>query len=81
MRDFQDCETVSTDPNIVVSDPGSRNNRSKFRLHNPKRASIRVVQVDGCVIKEGIRCDYLLLSRADKVMGALNRLKALFCRH
>jgi hypothetical protein len=57
MRDFQDCETVSTDPNIVVSDPGSRNNRSKFRLHNPKRASIRVVQVDGCVIKEGIRCD------------------------
>jgi hypothetical protein len=61
MRDFQDCETVSSDPNIVISDPGSRNNRSKFRLHNPKRAAIRVVQVDDCVIKEGIRCDYLLV--------------------
>jgi len=22
-----------------------------------------------------------IISRADKVMGALNRLKALFCRH
>ncbi len=61
MRNFQDCKTVSSDPNIVVSDPSSRNNRSKFRLHNPTRASIRVVQVDDCVVKEGIRCDYLLV--------------------
>lgn len=61
MRNFQDCETVSSNPNIVVSDPSSRNNRSKFRLHNPKRASVRVIQVDDCVIKEGIRCDYLLV--------------------
>lgn len=62
MKNFQeDCETVSSDPNIVVSDLGSRNNRSKFRLHNPKRAPIKVVQVDGCVVKEGVRCDYLLV--------------------
>lgn len=61
MKDFQNCETASIDPNIVVTDPGSRNNRSKFRLQNPRRASIRVVQVDDCVIKEGIRCDYLLI--------------------
>lgn len=61
MRDFQNCETVSSDPNIVVSDPSSQNNRSKFRLHNPKRASIKIVQVDDCVVKEGIRCDYLII--------------------
>jgi hypothetical protein len=61
MRDFQECETVSSDSNIVVSDSGSRNSRSEFRLHNPKRASIKVVQVDDCVVKEGIRCDYLLI--------------------
>ena len=61
MRDFQDCETVINDSNIVISDPGSRNNRSKFRLENSKRVSIKVVQVDNCVIKEGIRCDYLLI--------------------
>ncbi len=61
MRDFQDCETVSSDPNIVVSDLGSRNNRSKFRLYNPERTCIKVIQVDGCVVKEGIRCDYLIV--------------------
>ncbi len=61
MRTFPGCETVKTDPNIVVSDHGSRNNRSKFRLQNPKRASIKVVQIDDCVIQEGIRCDYLLI--------------------
>ena len=61
MKSFPDCETVRSDTNIVVVDPGSRNNRSKFRLQNPKRASIRVVQIDDCVIKEGIRCDYLLI--------------------
>lgn len=61
MRDFQGCETISSDLNIALSDPGSRNNRSKFRLYNPKRVSIRVVQVDDCVIKEGVRCDYLLI--------------------
>ncbi len=51
MRDFQDCVTVRSDLNVVVSDPSSRNNRSKFRLHNPKRASVKVVQIDDCVIK------------------------------
>jgi hypothetical protein len=61
MRDFEGCETINIAPNIVVSDPGSRNNRSKFRLHNPKRASIKIVQIDDCAIKEGARCDYLLI--------------------
>lgn len=61
MRDFQSCERVCSDPNISVSDSGSRNNRSKFRLHNPKRSSIKIVQVDDCVIKEGMRCDYLII--------------------
>lgn len=61
MRDFQNCQNVRSDSEIVISDRGSRNNRSKFRLHNPNRASIKIVQVDDCVIKEGIRCDYLLV--------------------
>lgn len=55
------CETVRKDPSIVVSDPGSRNNRSKFRLLNPKRVFIKIIRVDDCAIKEGIRCDYLLV--------------------
>lgn len=61
MKDFQNCETVCCDPNIVVSDPSSRNNRSKFRLYNLRRSRVKIVQVDDCFIKEGIRCDYLLI--------------------
>lgn len=61
MRNFRDCEKINSDLNIVVLDPSSRNNRSKFRLYNPKRAYIKIVQVDDCVIREGVRCDYLLI--------------------
>lgn len=61
MRNFTGCETIKSDTNIVITDPGSGNKRSKFRLHNPNRATIKVVQVDDCVIQEGIRCDYLLI--------------------
>jgi hypothetical protein len=61
MKDFGKCETKNSNSNIVITDPGSKNNRSKFRLDNPKKASIRVIQVDDCAIKEGIRCDYLLI--------------------
>ena len=61
MKDFGNCETENSNSNIVITDSGSKNNRSKFRLDNPQRASIRVVQVDDCAITKGIRCDYLLI--------------------
>lgn len=62
MKDFEGCETTSTDPNIVVSDTHNQNSRSRFRLHNPTKLSIKIVRVDDCVIREGIRCDYLILT-------------------
>ncbi|NET59491.1 MAG: hypothetical protein F6K47_26105 [Symploca sp. SIO2E6] len=65
MKRFPDCEIVKNDTNIVISDPGSRNNRSKFRLQNPNRASIRVVTIDDCVIKEGVRSHILHHSQQD----------------
>jgi hypothetical protein len=55
-----ECEKIRDDSSIVISDPGSKNNRSKFRLNNLQKASISVIRVDGCAIKTGIRCDYLL---------------------
>ena len=61
MRDFGDCEKIRTDSKIVITDPGSKNNRSKFRLENPKKSDVRVIQVDDCVIKQGMRCDYLVI--------------------
>ncbi|VEP15317.1 conserved hypothetical protein [Hyella patelloides LEGE 07179] len=61
MKKFGDCETINKNPNIVISDPGSKNNKSKFRLDNPKKLKIRVIQVDDCVITQGTRCDYLII--------------------
>ncbi len=61
MKKFGDCEKVNENPKIVISDPGSRNSKSKFRLNNPNKLKIRVIQVDDCVIKQGTRCDYLVI--------------------
>lgn len=61
MRDFGNCEKIRKDSKIVITDPGSKNNRSKFRLENSKKLDVRVIQVDDCVIKQGMRCDYLVI--------------------
>lgn len=62
MRDFGKCEQVRKDSKIVITDPGSGNNRSKFRLENPNQLKIKVIQVDDCVIRQGMRCDYLVIT-------------------
>ena len=62
MTDFGNCEKIRKDTKIVITDPGSGNNRSKFRLENPQKLEIRVIQVDDCVIKQGMRCDYLIIA-------------------
>ena len=61
MKNFGECEKTSKNSKIVLSDSGSKNNKSKFRLDNQKKAKIRVVRVDDCAIKQGLRCDYLLI--------------------
>ena len=61
MKDFGDCETAKKNSKIVLVDPNSQNPRSKFCLDNPKKAKTRVIQVDDCAIKQGIRCEYLII--------------------
>lgn len=61
MINFGDCEKSNKNPTIVLHDKGSKNTRSKFRLENPNKSNIRLVQVDDCAIKEGLRCDYLVI--------------------
>jgi hypothetical protein len=34
--------------------------RSKFELKNLNQKKIEIIQVDGCAITDGIRCDYLI---------------------
>lgn len=61
MSVFGECEEIINDSKIVRTDPGSKNKKSKFCLVNSKKTKVRVIRVDGCAIKEGIRCDYLII--------------------
>ena len=51
------CITPTTDTKIKFEE----NNR-KILFLNPKRVEYKKVQVDGCILTDGIRCDNLLLS-------------------
>jgi hypothetical protein len=61
MINFGECEETNKNHHIVLSDTESKNKYSKFRLENPQKSKIRIIRVDGCVIKQGIRCDYLII--------------------
>lgn len=61
MKDFGQCEETRKDSKIVIKDAGSKNSRSKFRLENPDKTKVKIIKVDDCVIKEGKRCDYLVI--------------------
>ncbi|MEL6441963.1 MAG: hypothetical protein AAFQ80_22285 [Cyanobacteria bacterium J06621_8] len=61
MRNFGACEEIKENTQIVIKDQKSKNNRSKFRIHNSRKTKVRVIQVDDCVITKGKRCDYLVI--------------------
>lgn len=44
------------DPRIPLKE-----NRSKFLIENPQKIEIAIYQVDGCLIKDDERCDYLVI--------------------
>lgn len=50
--------------NLVVKDSG---NKQEYRITNENAKEICKIRVDGCLIKEGERCDYLILSCEDKL--------------
>jgi len=58
MRTFGKCETRVRDRRIVL-----RERRRKITFLNPAHQVVRRVQIDGCVITEGLRCDYLLIAK------------------
>ncbi len=55
MKRFPDCETITTNPKILL-----RENRSEIVFENPKKLELCIIKVDGCAITDGIRCDYTL---------------------
>ncbi|MBD2295734.1 hypothetical protein H6G06_20205 [Anabaena sphaerica FACHB-251] len=50
------CDSRKT---IVVKDSG---NKQEYRVTNENGKEICKIKVDGCLIKDGERCDYLILS-------------------
>jgi hypothetical protein len=55
MKRFPNCEKIKKDKKIVLSE-----NKSELVFQNPERLEICILQVDGCAIQEGLRCDYAL---------------------
>ena len=53
----ESCIRVTTDSQIKFEE-----NKCKVIFLNPQRTSYKCVDVDGCTIKDGIKCDKLLLS-------------------
>lgn len=57
MQDYYEgCETRVGDRQIILEE-----NRCSITFVNNSRKEIRIIEVDGCVITEGRRCDYLLV--------------------
>lgn len=80
-------ETIDLACIRVVNDPliSLKEKKSNFVLANPDRKEITEVKVDGCAIKEGCKCDFLLLDgtfeyfielKGSDVKHAVEQLKA-----
>ena len=55
------CVKDCADANIVFEQ-----NRRRVCFYNPNRQICKCVQVDGCAITEGIRCDNMLTSHDER---------------
>jgi hypothetical protein len=61
---FVGCERIINYPKIVIKDLKAKNN-CNLVIVNKSRKPINVVTIDGCVIKVGERCDFLVLHGND----------------
>ncbi len=61
--DFPNCTEETQKRKITIKDPQSKNSKSEVLLANPQGITIKIVQIDGCVIKgnQQMRCDRLVI--------------------
>ncbi len=52
------CKTICNDSKIIFQDGAIK---SKMCFSNPNRNTVQKIQVDNCLIKDGKRCDFLLI--------------------
>ena len=62
MRNVQDRYVIITTDTVIKFEE----KRSIARFHNPERRQYKRIQVDGCVLTGGIKCDYLLCSMDER---------------
>ncbi|HPI19201.1 MAG TPA: hypothetical protein PKY56_02425 [Candidatus Kapabacteria bacterium] len=60
MQSFGNCEEITNDVKIVLEEK-----RSKITFINNLKRDVHRIKIDDCIIKEGMRCDYLLIDNAD----------------
>lgn len=54
---FGDCEITTRAPKIVLEEKGR-----KLLFRNKSRHVVRKIRVDDCVIRKGLRCDFLVIT-------------------
>ncbi len=57
MNNFGKCEQIVNHSQIVLKEK-----RSKITFENGFHKNVRIIKIDGCVITEGLRCDYLVIT-------------------
>ena len=57
---YEQCSTIVNDKRIVLSE-----NKSKIIFINNNQKPIERVVVDGCAVRDGIKCDYMLICEDD----------------
>lgn len=55
--DYGDCVQTVNDKKIVL-----KQKRSKITFNNPNNKNVKKIEIDNCVITEGERCDYLIIT-------------------
>lgn len=66
--EFPDCTEETSNSKIIIADKNSKNSRSKVILENPKGNRVKLIQIDDCVITEGLRCDQLVILPDDSLI-------------
>ncbi|MEM8638297.1 MAG: hypothetical protein AAGG51_05770 [Cyanobacteria bacterium P01_G01_bin.54] len=66
--DFPDCTQETKNKEIVIRDKGAKNRKSIVYLLNPQQKIIKLIDIEDCVIKEGLRCDKLAIAPPQKLI-------------
>lgn len=59
-RNFGACEETDSRSRILLKE-----GKAKITFLNPDRNPVRKIRIDDCHIREGLRCDYLLIDQAE----------------